>query len=250
MKEMSVVKFKDVTFGYNGKPVLEEVNISIIEKDFCCIVGSNGSGKTTLLKLILGILSPDKGEVLVFSGEPEKNRHRIGYMPQDIHYDQQFPITVEDVVLMGRLGGRLAGHYSVEDRYAAARAMEDMEVVDLKDNPFSELSMGQRQRVLMARALSCNPELLIFDEPTASVDTLIGSKILEILKKLNEKMAIIMVSHNINFVADIVQKVICVDCGKVVMHETSEITKDMMDALNNGHYRVVVHSDCIRGLKK
>lgn len=244
---MSIVKFENVTFGYNGKPILENVNFTISEREFCCIVGSNGSGKTTLLKMILGIINPWKGNVLVFSTEPEKSRTRIGYMPQDIHYDQQFPITVIDVVLMGRLVGRLAGHYSVEDKFATHKAMADMEIEDLANNPFTELSMGQRQRVLIARALACNPDLLIFDEPTASVDVLIENKIFELLQKLNEKMAIIMVSHNINFVADIVQKVICVDNRRVAVHDTAEIDQKLINDLKLGHYRAIVHEKCKYG---
>lgn len=240
---MKIVEFQDVAFGYNHSPFLKDVNFSINQKEFCCIVGPNGAGKTTLLKLILGLRRPWSGVIKVFGKDPVKTRGAIGYMPQHLNYDYQFPATVKDVVLMGRLKRSLLGRYDKEDYFAAEEAMRDMEILDFVNEPLSELSGGQRQRVLIARALACRPELLIFDEPTAGIDSLIESRLLKILKRLSERMAIVMVSHNLRFVADIVQKVICVD-KRVAIHETSGVTKELIDQLHAGHFRAIVHDHC------
>ncbi len=246
---MSIVEFKNVCFSYSKELLLEGVNFTIEDKEFCTIVGPNGSGKTTLLKLLLGLYRPQKGRIVVFGGNPLSERINIGYMPQSINYDPHFPITVMEVVMMGRLHGGIFRRYQKNDYFAAECALNDLEILNLKNRTFSELSGGQRKRVLIARALACKPKLLIFDEPIANVDSLVESKLFEIMKKLNEKMAIIMVSHNIKFVADIVEKVICVD-RHVAVHPTSNITKEFIDELTRGHYKMIKHDHCDHAEKK
>jgi len=234
------IEMNDVTFSYGKEPILEGVNIDIKRGDFAGVVGPNGGGKTTLLKLILGRLKPDKGDILVFGSSPEKAYLRIGYMPQHAYLDMLFPVSVMDVVLMGRLGRRMGGRYSKEDRQAAHVALQEMRVDDLLDRSFSELSGGQRQRVLIARALCSEPELLLLDEPTANVDPEIEEAFFDILKGLNERMTILIVSHDIGFISKKVKSAICVNrC--VVVHPTSEIDGTVIRDIYGGDVCMIRH---------
>jgi len=248
MPEEPVISLRGVAFAYESAPVLEDVNLSIGRCESVCIIGPNGGGKTTLLKLILGLLRPDAGEVRVFGQSPQQARLRVGYMPQHARHDPQFPATVMDIVLMGRLGhgrlGGLLGWYGAADREAAADALRRMELEDLARRPFAALSGGQRQRVLIARALCCRPELLLLDEPTANVDTLMEARLLEILRELNRQMTILMVSHDLGFVSNLVESVICVN-RRVIVHPTSQISGEMIRSMYGGDVRMVHHSDAL-----
>ncbi len=147
-----VIELRNVSFSYQAAPVLEDVNLTIYDRESICIVGPNGGGKTTLLRLLLGQLRPTQGEILVFGKPPDEARLHIGYMPQRAEYDSMFPVTVMDVVLMGRLGrpglGGWLGWYGRKDRAAAREALEQVHLGDAARRTFSALSGGQRQRVL------------------------------------------------------------------------------------------------------
>ncbi len=161
MPEKPVIEVRNVSFSYQAAPVLEDVSLTIGERESVCIVGPNGGGKTTLLRLLLGQIRPTRGEVLIFGQPPEQARLRIGYMPQRSEYDPLFPVTAMDVVLMGRLGqsglrGWL-GWYGASDRRAALDALEQVHMADAAGNPFAALSGGQRQRVLIARRCAASP---------------------------------------------------------------------------------------------
>jgi zinc transport system ATP-binding protein len=235
------IVLNNISFAYEvAKPILEDVNLKIKHGEFASIVGPNGSGKTTLLKLFLGLIKPDKGEVLVFDKKPEKSRLKMGYMPQYTHLDMQFPVTVMDVVLMGRLGRNQGGRFSKDDRIAAMTALEEVKMVDFSKYLFSELSGGQRQRVLIARALCCDPELLLLDEPTANIDPGIEEALFEILQELNKRMTILIVSHDLGFVSQKVKSVICVNrC--VVVHPTSEINGTIIKDIYGGDICMIRH---------
>ncbi|MCK5436549.1 MAG: ABC transporter ATP-binding protein, partial [Desulfobulbaceae bacterium] len=204
----NAVYLKNVSFSFSERPVLEDVNLTIKRGDFASIVGPNGGGKTTFLKLLLGLQKPDSGEILVLGRKPAKSRFRVGYMPQHANLDMQFPVTVMDVVLMGRLGRSLGGRYSKKDREAAAKALSEVEMSGSANHMFRELSGGQRQRVLIARALCCEPELLLLDEPTSNVDPEMEEAFLNILTELNQRMTILMASHDLGFVSQVVKSVI------------------------------------------
>lgn len=236
----AVISMERVSFAYDGTPALEDVTLDIQERDFVTIVGPNGGGKTTLLKVILGLLRPSKGVVRVFGEPPRRVRHRVGYTPQHALYDPQFPVTVMDVVLMGRLEHHWGGRYSKPDRQAAQAALAEMGLTDLEDHPFDSLSGGQRQRALVARALVCSPDLLLLDEPTANVDSRAENRILRILQELNLRMTILMVSHDLGFVSTMVRSVMCVN-RSVVVHPTSDITGEIIKDLYGGDYRMVRH---------
>lgn len=147
-----IIRFEHVHFSYNGAEVLTDVSFVIHSGDFVSIIGPNGGGKTTLAKLILGLVHPDSGKVQLFGKTPGQGRKRIGYIPQYSEFDHQFPVTVLDVVLMGRLTRGL-GFYSKEDRHAARGALAEVNLEGMAQQPFADLSGGQRQRVLIAGAL-------------------------------------------------------------------------------------------------
>jgi len=241
MTEKTVISINNVTFSYDGgMPILENVNLTILDRDSVCIVGPNGGGKTTLLKLILGLLKPTKGEIRVFGKKPEEARLQIGYVPQYAHYDPLFPVTVFDVVLMGRLGTRFGGPYSKEDKEAALDALKLMNLVDLKERLFAAISGGQRQRVLIARALACEAELLLLDEPTANIDVQVETNLFEILQELNTRMAILMVTHDIGFISKFFRSVACIN-RRVVIHPTSNLTGEMIQDIYGGEICMIRH---------
>ncbi len=234
------VELSGVTFAYDGVPVLEEADLQVSPGEFACVVGPNGGGKTTLMKLILGTLHPQRGTVRVLGQSPRSVRQRIGYMPQGSQHDPKFPVTVMDVVLMGRLGPRLMGPYSRADRHAARDALSQVDLLDLRSRPLADLSGGQRQRVLIARALCGDPELLLLDEPMAGVDTPAEERLLRLLQDLNRRLTILMVSHDLGFVSKIVERVICVN-RRIRVHPTQELTGDHIRELYGTELRMVHH---------
>jgi zinc transport system ATP-binding protein len=239
-----LVSLRGVSFGYGDRPVLEDVDLEILPREAVCIIGPNGGGKTTLARLILGLIRPSAGEVRVLGRPPGEVRRRIGYMPQYVRFDAQFPISVLEVALMGRLGRPgwrgLLGWYTRADRRAALDALEAVGVVDLAGRPFSALSGGQRQRVLIARALCCEPELLLLDEPMAHVDTLVEGQLFRMLRQRNSQMAIAVVSHDLGFVSNLAEKVVCVN-RRVVVHPTNRLTGAVIRDIYGGDVHVVDH---------
>ncbi len=238
-----IIQLQDVSFAYENRPVLTAVNLSVERGEFASIIGPNGGGKTTLVRLMLGLLQPQTGRILLFGDEPEKERLRVGYTPQYLSLDHRFPITVEEIVLMGRLGQKKerksffpfhpVGRFSKADRIAAQTALERMRIADLAVSPFGGLSGGQRQRVFIARALVSDPELLILDEPTNNIDPGSTELLYDLLTELNKSVTILMVSHDLGIVSQYVRSVICVN-EKVVVHPTSAfngtIIRDMYGA--------------------
>ncbi|MEA2040330.1 MAG: ABC transporter ATP-binding protein [Thermodesulfobacteriota bacterium] len=241
MPRPPVISIDNVSFSYNGSPVLEDVNLTVDERDFLCIVGPNAGGKTTLLKLILGLLKPARGTISVFGQPPQKARSQIGYMPQYASLDSLFPVNVFDVVLMGRLGnGRKLGFFGKTDRTAAEEALQEINLYKVRNRSFSSLSGGQRQRVLIARALVSKPELLLLDEPTSNIDTFMETELYEILSRLNQDITIALVTHDLGFVSRYVKSVACVN-RRVIVHPTSEITGEMINEIYGSDMRMVRH---------
>lgn len=238
-----IVQLDGVSFAYGEVVVLEGVHLSIWPGEWVLVVGPNGGGKTTLLKLILGLLEPTAGEVRLFGQEPAKTRHRVGYMPQHIQFDSLFPVTVMDIVLMGRLGTpgrRLLGWYTRQDRQAAQEALAEVGLAGLENRPFAALSGGQRQRVLIARALCSRPELLLLDEPTAHVDPQAEGQLMEILQRLHRRMSIVMVSHDLGVVSPQIGSVLCVN-RRLVVHPTTELTGEKIRQLYGEDLRMIRH---------
>ena len=236
----SAVVFKDLTFSYDETPVIEKANASICEKDFVSVIGPNGCGKSTLLKLMLGLLEPTEGSIEVLGKRPIDVRSKMGYVSQYMQYDTQFPVSVLDVTLMGRLGACAWGRWSKEDHEKAMNALEEVTLADLAERPFSSLSGGQRQRVLVARALATEPELLLLDEATSNMDVKVEAELFHLLQKLNERMTIVIVSHDLAVVAECVKSVLCVR-KTIHIHPTSELTGELISEMYGGDIRMVRH---------
>jgi zinc transport system ATP-binding protein len=204
------VEIKHLSIKYNEQLILRDINLCIEEKDFIAIIGPNGGGKTTLLKVILGILTPDTGVVKVFGRDPKKSRDVIGYLPQKLVFDPNFPISVFETVLTGRYHGLFKG-YSNDDHEAVVTALREVEMLDMKDRQISKLSGGQMQRVFIARAIVREPKLLIMDEPMASIDPDMQRTFYDLMSKLKDKMTIVLVSHDVGAVSTHVDKIACLN---------------------------------------
>lgn len=209
---MNIVEFSDVSFNYDNSPTLVDINFTIEKNDFVAIVGPNGGGKSTLLKLILAQIVPSKGTITVFGDKNFKSLEKLGYVPQFTSHQHDFPLRLIDMVLQSKLRkNSYFVRYSKEDKDRAIEILKMLKIGDYKDKFLSELSGGQRQRALIARALIDDPQLLILDEPTASVDISVEQDIYDILKELNKNMTILLVTHDVSFVSKYVNKVFCVN---------------------------------------
>jgi zinc transport system ATP-binding protein len=236
-----VIELRDVSFGYDGLVILDSVNLAVEQGEFLGVVGPNGGGKTTLLRLVLGLLDPIEGTVRVLGGPPAQARSAIGYVPQFATFRRDFPISVEQTVLLGRLGlAPTFGGYSKADRAAAHQAMVETEVLELRRRPLSTLSGGELQRVLIARALATQPKLLLLDEPTANIDLRVEKDIFDLLKEINTRATIVVVSHDIGFISRYVTRVACLN-RTLICHTTSEITGEVIAELYGRPVRMVGH---------
>jgi zinc transport system ATP-binding protein len=244
-----VVELQDVSFSYGAVPVLEQVNLQIKEGEFLGIVGPNAGGKSTLLKLILGLLKPQSGCIRVLGRRPMDASRMLGYVPQYPSFPRDFPITVEQAVLLGRIGAHtkrgwlstlLPGGYSKADRLAARKALAEVEAVSICDRQIGSLSGGQLQRVLLARALVAEPRVLILDEPTANIDQRLESDIFDLLQRFNARMTILVVSHDVAFISSYVERVACVN-GMLVCHHTDAIDGQVIQNLYGENVRMVAH---------
>jgi zinc transport system ATP-binding protein len=238
----TVVELRGLSFAYGAVPVLENVDLAVGAGEFLGIVGPNAGGKSTLLKLILGLLEPTAGTVRVLGRSPQAASREIGYVPQYPAFARDFPVTVEQVVLTGRLGrGRLLGGYDAGDREMARWVMTQTEIADLASRRIATLSGGQLQRVLVARALACEPQILILDEPTANIDMRVESDIFDLLRVLNQRMTILVVSHDVAFISAYVRRVACVN-RTLLCHATESIDGQVIHDLYGGDVRRVAHA--------
>ena len=234
------IKLDQVSYHYDERLILNDVNLTVVANDSICIVGPNGGGKTTLIKLIIGLLRPDTGTISIFGKQPEDAHQLIGYVPQYAQYDRQFPISVREVVCMGRMGNSWSGWYSKEDRVKTMEALAEVGLADLAGRSFSALSGGQRQRVLIARALASGGEILILDEPTANIDRESESHFFDLLRELNKRMTILMVTHDVGFASSFFNRIACVN-REVIIHPTSELTGRLIRDMYGGDLQMIRH---------
>lgn len=218
-----VLEFEEVSFTYQDTPALRNATFSVEAGEFIGVIGPNGGGKTTLLKIILGFLKPTSGKVLVFGLPPSQAREQVAYVPQTMRFDRHFPISVLELVLLGRLSHLpWYGKYSQQDIQIAQEALEQVGLANFQQRSFGTLSSGQAQRALIARALASRPKLLLLDEPTASVDAQSESEIQQLLKSLSGSITMLMVTHNLRTIIDDVRRVICVQ-GEVFSLKPAEV---------------------------
>jgi zinc transport system ATP-binding protein len=206
-----ILSVSHLFFAFDKTPLLQDISFSVSPNEWVAIIGPNGSGKTTLLKLLMGFLKPNRGSITLLEGIPQSAHPFIGYVPQVNIYDQKFPLSVLDVVLMGALS-KLTwyGSYPPHIKQKALHALAQVGLEHLKHRPFGTLSGGQAQRVLIARAIINDPKILFLDEPTANIDPETQKLILKLLSSLKSSMTIIMVTHHLQTFIQHIDKVLCV----------------------------------------
>lgn len=222
--EKHLFSIKSVNAGYDGKIVLNNISLDVEPDDFIGIIGPNGGGKTTLLRVILGLLKPYSGKIDFSAGRLRINE--IGYLPQVAQGDTLFPVTIEDVVLSGlMIDKNIFGRMTRADRKRASEVIDELGLSHSAGKPLNELSGGQLQRVYLARAIIGSPRLLLLDEPATFVDPSFEADFYEKLKALNEKMAIMMVSHDVGTISAYVKSFACVN-GAIHYHPHDKITEE------------------------
>ncbi len=230
-----LLQVRGLTFGYGRELVLDGVDLDINPRDFLAVIGPNGGGKTTLIKAILGLLRPWSGEVI--SRIP---RGHMGYVPQFSTFDRSFPLRVRDVVLMGKLGRRgLIRRYTREDREDVERILERLHLVDVARSHVAEVSGGQLQRVLIARALAGDPEILFLDEPTASIDAESREVLREILEELNQRIPVVVVTHDVTSISSMVQQIACIN--RRLFYHGTEVNNQILEEVYGCPVELVAH---------
>jgi len=231
--------------GYNHLPVLEDISFEVAKGDILGIIGPNGSGKSTLFKAILGLVDTWRGQIHVLGQPGTRNRHRIGYMPQMEQVDWDFPVTASDVTLMGRYARRgLFHHTNRQDREAAANALERVGIYQLRQHLIGELSGGERRRVLLARALANDPDLLLLDEPMAGLDATAQHQLLDIIDGLRDEGATIVLStHDLSCVSGRCDKAACLNRRLIAYGAPWEILNEEILGETFGTHLLLVHLD-------
>ena len=236
-----VIEIKNVWVSYDTQTVLEDINLTVYETDFLGLIGPNGGGKTTLLKTLLGLLKPDRGSIRIMGKDVDEGRCHIGYVPQQVDLDRQFPIRVWEVVQMGLLGCRKPfSRLSQAEKDVIQDTLEQVDMANLSQRAIGDLSVGQRQRVYIARALTSNPQILLLDEPTASVDPQVATTIYELLRRINQTATIIMVSHDMNAVSSYVKSIGCLN-RKLHYHGNKEVSEDALEAIYECPIDLIAH---------
>ncbi|TFG83051.1 MAG: ABC transporter ATP-binding protein [Spirochaetales bacterium] len=242
------MKFEGVSYAYGQVAVLDNATFHIHEGEFAVLLGPNGAGKTTILRLLLGLARPDSGRVLVLGANPRFARDSVGYVPQHTTYDPAFPITVEEVVRMGRLRGAV-GRFRREHQEAIDQALELAGVSDLRARLYSALSGGQRRRVLVARALAGKPRFLVLDEPTANMDADSERGLYRALGDIKGTATILVVTHDTGYVSALTDTVLCVGehrgRGRNVTRHAAAPTAEAPEGFFGGQALRVLHDTTV-----
>ncbi|MGB4610470.1 MAG: ABC transporter ATP-binding protein [Saccharofermentanales bacterium] len=236
------VIIENLTVNYKETLALAGVSLNVEAGDYLGIIGPNGGGKTTLLKAIAGLVSYSTGKINVYGKKPGKIGRLISYVPQITQLDKRFPINVKDVVLTGMLNSKFIPFhkYSESNKKKADELLNTVGIYNLKNRMISELSGGEFQKLLIARALAVKPKLLLLDEPTANVDANSREQIFSLLNTLNKTMTIILVTHDLSAVSSHIKKLACLN-GKLVYHGATELSKEVVNALYGCPVDLIAH---------
>lgn len=228
-----VIEIDNLSFAYDKEKVLENINLKVFDKDFLVFIGPNGGGKSTLVKLILGINKLQNGSIKILNQPPHKSLSQIGYVPQNTNVNTNFPIKAIEVVMMGHNAHKpkLFG-YKKEEMEHAMYVLKQVGMEEFAHKKIGSLSGGQRQRVMIARALCANPKILLFDEPTSNIDADGQKQIYELLKELNKRMTVIVVSHDLSIIIEYATKVAHIN-KHLSFHDLGSIKKEF--DTNNDH---------------
>jgi ABC-type Mn2+/Zn2+ transport system ATPase subunit len=218
-----LITLDNLSIGYNGRPLLSGILLSITRGSFTAVLGANGSGKSTLLKTVLGLLPPVAGNIRVASGGVQPV---FGYVPQSIQFDPIYLLTGFDVALMGTYGRVRPGRFvPASERVFTGECLTAAGADKFAGERFAELSGGQKQRVLIARALATRPDILLLDEPTAGVDHEASHAVLQFIARIREerKIAVLLVTHNFGAVRRYARYVVWLYQGKVLQGDAREL---------------------------
>lgn len=233
-----IIEARGITFGYDGEAVLQDVDLTVHRDDFLAILGPNGGGKTTLVKVLLGLLTPWTGTV---RRRTSGRGGALGYVPQFAEFDRRFPMRVEELVRLGRLGLRgPRRRYTREDRDAVARTLAELGLARVAGSPIERLSGGQLQRTLIARALVSEPEVLFLDEPLASVDAESREVLLATLRRLGERIPVVVVTHDLTPFGGTVRQIACIN-RRLYYHPSGELTPRMLEEVYGCPVELVAH---------
>ena len=248
---MTVVHMKNLTVNYGQTPAIEGVCLDVEEGGYLGVIGPNGSGKSTFLKAILGLIKPDSGVIEIFGEIPSKNQVPLGYVPQFASLEKSFPITLLEVVLTGSLpkGLKPFFRYQAKERDLAFSYLEKVGIDHLANRQIAQLSGGEFQKMLIARALAVKPKLLLLDEPTASVDAISRDHIFTLLEELNKEMTIILVTHDLMAISSHVKRLACLNT-QLVYHGEPELKEEVVNNLYGCPVDLIAHGVPHRVLKE
>jgi zinc transport system ATP-binding protein len=247
----TIVQIKELSVFYEDTCALENINLNINEGDFLGIIGPNGGGKTTLLKAILGFIAPSEGSISIQGNSNFHSKIKIGYVPQHTVFDRNFPINVLDVILMGLLNNKnlFLRRFSIKEKETALCVMKQVGISELKNRQIGQLSGGQMQKVLLSRTLLQKPDLILLDEPTASMDTASRTRIYEIIKALNKEMTIVAVTHDTSFISSHVKTIACLN-KKLFYHGEPALDESVVEQVYGCPVELLAHGIPHRVLKE
>jgi zinc transport system ATP-binding protein len=250
VKDAPALSLKHVSVCYGTHEVLEDINLAVADRSWLGIIGPNGGGKSTLLKAILGLIPILSGSILVFGNPPGKNPGLVGYVPQVSEFDKAFPITVEEAVLTARINRSMKPFFSYtsQDHKISQRLLDRVGLADLAGKRIGELSGGEFQKMLIARALAVQPRILLLDEPTANVDASASEQVYDVLRTLKNKIAIVMVTHDMLAISSHIDQLACLN-RKLIYHGEPHLDAKTVSQLYGCPVDLIAHGVPHRVLK-
>lgn len=235
---MSLIECKDVSFSYNGKMAVDKINFTVSNGDYLGIIGENGAGKSTLIKGLLQLKKANSGKIIL---NEDIKRNEIGYLPQQINIQKDFPASVQEIVLSGCINKmKWKPFYTISEKKIAKENMEKLSILSIKNRCYNELSGGQQQRVLLARALCATKKIIILDEPTTGLDPLVTKELYNVVEKINKelKICIIIVSHDIKNTIKYAKNILLLQNKQIFFGSTEKYLKSNLSEKFGGDTNV------------